>query len=164
MKTVYLIRHGKSSWAEEGLDDKERPLKRRGERDAKLMAKVLRKKEIHPDYVVSSPANRALSTAGIFAKRLHFDEKKIAVSNLLYFEGTASMLKVIRELDDRHNLVFIFGHNPDFTEFANRFSSEPVDNVPTCGIVGIEFKIESWKNASFINGKMIFFDYPSQHK
>ena len=164
MKTLYLIRHGKSSWTDNSLADKERPLKERGERNAKMMAKVLRKMGIAPKHIVSSPANRALSTAKIFAKGLDYDEKKIAVNELLYFEGINNIVNVIHRLDDKHDVVFIFGHNPDLTEIANRFSESAIDNVPTSGVVGIEFKADEWKDASFSNGKMVFFDYPSNHK
>ncbi len=164
MKQLYLIRHGKSSWDDGNLSDKERPLKRRGIKNAKLMAKVLRRQDIVPEHIVSSPADRALSTAKIYAGKLGYDENKIAVDDLLYFEGVNNILKVVNQLDDASKTVFIFGHNPDFTEVANRFSEKTIDNVPTNGVVGIAFAADSWKDVSFSNGKMTLFDYPSNHK
>lgn len=128
------------------------------------MAKVLRSKGITPELIVSSPANRALSTAKIYAGKLNYDEKRIAVNSLLYFEGVNNILKVVNQLDDVSKTVFIFGHNPDFTEVANRFSDTTIDNVPTNGVVGVEFKTDKWSAVSFSNGKLIFFDYPSNHK
>jgi len=164
MKHVYLIRHGKSSWKDESLSDEERPLKRRGEQDAKLMAKILKNRGVMPELIVSSPAKRALRTAQIFAERLDYDEKKIVVNKLLYFEGIDNIIKTIQQLDDKLSTVFMFGHNPDFTELANRFSKETIDNVPTCGVIGIEFDVASWKKTAFGNGKMIFYDYPSNYR
>ncbi len=164
MKNLYLIRHGKSSWDDSSLPDKERPLKRRGEKDASLMAKLLVNRKIVPDAFVSSPANRALSTAKIMAEKMGFDKKEIAVNALLYFQGMENILQVIHQLNERHNTVFIFGHNPDFTELANRYSQKTIDNVPTTGVAGIEFKVKSWKDVSLKNGRLIFFEYPSNHK
>lgn len=164
MKTVYFIRHGKSSWDNSHLSDKERPLKRRGEKDAEMMAKILRKQGIIPDLIVSSPARRALDTAKIYAGKLDYPEKKIQMNDLLYFEGIKNILHVIHQLDSRHRTVFIFGHNPDFTTIANKFSQKAIDNVPTNGVVGVTFKTDAWQDASFSNGTLVFFDYPSHYK
>ena len=164
MKTVYFIRHGKSSWDDSSLQDKERPLKKRGVKNAKLMAKVIHNRGIISPLLVSSPANRALSTAKIFAGKLKINETKIIVNDQLYFEGLQNILKVIHEQDDRHQVMFIFGHNPDITELANKFSDKAIDNVPTCGVVGVEFKADTWEALSYSIGKMIYFDYPSNHK
>ena len=164
MKTLYFIRHEKSSWDDDSLSDKERPLKRRGVKNAKMMAKIVRKRGIVPEQIVSSPAKRAQDTANIFAGKLQYGRKKIEVNELLYFEGLKNILNVIHQLDNRHHTVFIFGHNPDFTELANRFSTQTIDNVPTNGVLGVEFETDSWQDVSFSNGKMIFFDYPSNHR
>ena len=164
MKTVYFIRHGKSSWENSSLRDEERPLKTRGEKDAKLMADILKKRGIVPGHVLSSPALRALETARIFSRKLDFAVEKIEVVRLLYFEGIESIMKAIRQLDDRQATIFIFGHNPDFTEIANRFSSKSIDNLPTCGVAGVDFKAKNWKDASYESGRLIILEYPSLYR
>lgn len=164
MKTLFFIRHGKSSRDDESLSDSERPLKPRGEKDAGMMAKIIRKRGIVPEQIVSSPAKRALDTAKIFSSFLDYGKKKIEVNDLLYFGGAENIFNVIRRFDNEHKTVFIFGHNPDFTELANRFSEKKIDNVPTCGVVGVEFNVASWKDVSSSNGQLTFFDFPSNHK
>src|SRR5687767_5892702 len=105
MKTLYLIRHAKSSWEEEGLSDKQRPLKKRGLNDAELMGKVLRKHGIKPKQIISSPAKRAFDTAEIIAKQLEFDKKKIETNKQLYFEGIGNILKVMQSLDNKADVA-----------------------------------------------------------
>ena len=71
MKTLYIVRHAKSSWKNPGLADIDRPLNKRGKGDAPLMGKVLRKAGVEPDLILSSPANRAITTAEVIAKTWH---------------------------------------------------------------------------------------------
>lgn len=163
MKTLYLVRHGKSSWHYPELDDRERPLKHRGESDAHLMGKLLRKKDIEAGTIISSPAKRALDTAEIFAKELHYKDT-IVTDEKLYMKGTKAILETAQHLPNQVDHAFFFSHNPDLLDFANIVSGKEHDNVPTCGVVCIEFKVDNWADASLRNAKLGFFDYPSKHK
>jgi phosphohistidine phosphatase len=166
MKTLYIVRHAKSSWANPSQDDFERPLNDRGKNDAPRMGKRLKEKEVHPDLIVSSSAKRAYSTAKRIAKVLNYPKEKIKALKSLYHADEESMLAVIQDIKDKHNVVMLFGHNPGLTEFVNSFQNIEldIDNIPTCGVIAFQLNIDSWKDASWGKGKMLFFDYPKNQK
>lgn len=123
MKTLFLIRHAKSSWDDTALPDKDRPLNDRGRRDAPKMGERLAKRDVKPDLILSSPAVRALRTAEIIAKKLDY-RRKIVVNERLYAVGADDLLDVIHQLGDKVERVMLFGHNPELTELAHRLSGE----------------------------------------
>ncbi len=168
MKTLYLIRHAKSSWDDPELGDFERPLNKRGKRDAPSMAKRLKEKRVTPDIMISSPATRAHATCIEFAKILGFNMEKIKTDRRLYHANEDQILAVVRELKDRardeEEIVLLFGHNPGLTGFANDLVNEYIDNIPTCGIVKAKLKIELWKDADYGCGELDFFDFPKSNK
>ncbi|MBL7858657.1 MAG: histidine phosphatase family protein [Cyclobacteriaceae bacterium] len=162
MKTLYLVRHAKSSWADPDQADFERPLNERGKRDAPRMAKRLKEKEIHPDLIFSSPAKRALSTSKRMAKILKYPKDGIKTDQKLYHASDDTLLSMIQNLKDKFECVVIVGHNPGLTDFVNSFLSEEldIDNIPTCGVVAFKLEIDAWSKATWGIGKMLFFDYP----
>ena len=163
MKKLYLIRHAKSSWDNLDLKDIDRPLNKRGEKDAPRMAKRLKEKDIHPDVMISSPAKRARETCHVIAKVLDFPEANIKIDKQLYHANEDQLLRVvkgIKDLKDSEEVVLIFGHNPGLMDFANSLLSEDIENIPTCGVVGSTLEIKSWKDASFGCGEMTLFDFP----
>jgi len=160
MKTLFLIRHGKSSWASAELSDYDRPLKERGETDAKMIAEHLLEKEINPDMVISSPANRAISTAKIFSEVLKYPEDKILLKEDIYFGSSFEIKNAFKELDNSINTVLIFGHNPYMTEVVNDYTDEIIVNVPTSGTAWITSESESWKDFEVNHPKMQYFYYP----
>ena len=162
MKTLYVIRHAKSSWDEENLSDFERPLNERGKRDAPEMAKRLMARGIHPDLMYASPAKRALSTAKKMAKVFEYDKTRIKTDRRLYHADSGMIISVLQGLKSKQNIVFLYGHNPGLTDFVNSLMNEKayIDNVPTCGVVGFSIAIEDWKDLKPKSGKMLFFDYP----
>lgn len=162
MKKVYFIRHAKSSWNDPGLSDIERPLNKRGFRDAPFMAKMLKGKEVNPDKLISSPANRAFTTATYFAKELNIPEKAIVVRKEIYHAYPEEVLNIVRNLSNTDNEVILFGHNPCFTSLANQFSKEYIPNVPTCGIVKVEAKVDDWKEFEK-EGILTAFYFPKQY-
>ncbi len=164
MKKVFLIRHAKSSWDNPELEDKDRPLKKRGEKDSEIMGELLKKFKIKPDVILSSPARRALSTARIISDYVDYDKKKIIVNDDLYFEGIKGMMNIIHQFDNKLQTALLFGHNPDMTEMLNRFSKKAIENVPTCGVGGVEFEIKEWKDADWKNGKLAIYEYPSKYR
>ena len=164
MKRLTLIRHAKSSWSEAGLADFDRPLNERGQRDAPRMGKRLRKHGLSPDLMVSSPAKRALTTAQTIAQAIAYPNDTIYKLDAIYEASLATLLNVVRQLDDSHSDVVLFGHNPGITVLANFLAGAHIDNVPTCGVVTIELAVDSWSNVERDCGQLLNFDYPKKHK
>ncbi|MFZ5948648.1 MAG: SixA phosphatase family protein [Stygiobacter sp.] len=163
MKKLFLIRHAKSSWDDPTLSDHERPLNERGIRNANFMAKLLKEKNIFPDLIISSTAERARQTANIFSDILSHT-KKIKYDSRIYEATTQNLIEVVSEIENINNLVFLFGHNPGLSNFANFISNHPIYNLPTCAIVGLEIPIDNWENISRNSGKLIFNEYPKKYK
>ena len=145
MKTLFLVRHAKSSRDDPALPDKKRPLNDRGMRDAPRIGERLAKQDVKPDLILSSPALRALATAEIIAKKLDYKVKDIVVDERLYAAEPDDLLDVIHELGEKPKRVMLFGHNPEFAELAHRLSSEITD-LPTCAVAEFRFDIKSWSN------------------
>src|SRR5260370_2085007 len=145
MKTLFLIRHAKSSWDDPALSDKDRPLGDRGRRDAPKMGKRLAEHDVKLDLILWSPARRALTTAEIIAKKLDYKLKDIVVDDRLYAGAVHDLLNVIHKLGDKLERVMLFGHNPELTEFAHRLSSE-ITHMPTCAVAEFTFNAKSWSN------------------
>jgi phosphohistidine phosphatase len=156
MKTLTLIRHAKSSW-EGDITDINRPLSKRGIHDANLLSNELLKYQLSPDAIFSSPANRALTTCKTFMAALNFPSELLTVTDELYDFGGRQVTDFILNLKDSYENVLIFGHNHAFTEITNKFGDEYVDNVPTCGLVMIEFNTDVWKNIDKGHTKMTLF-------
>ena len=162
MKTLFLVRHAKSSWENPGLSDEERPLNPRGERDAPRMGKRLVARKVKPEVLISSPARRAHSTSIKIAAEIGYPEEAIQVNQQLYFEGTSGMLDVIHALDPSIQTAMLFGHNPTMTELVNDLAQTHIGNVPTCGIAEIKFDVDSWEAVVEGAGKMELFVYPKR--
>lgn len=160
LKTVIFIRHAKSSWKFPELKDFERPLNKRGKRNAPEMALRLKKIGIQPDLIVSSTAIRAKMTATYFAELLDYQNRQVRVINQIYEASTKDVFNIIRALSNDYNTILIFGHNPTFTTIANHFSDTMIMNVPTCGMFGVQFKTEKWQNFTESPSNFLFFDYP----
>ncbi|MBN2012574.1 histidine phosphatase family protein [candidate division KSB1 bacterium] len=162
MKTLILIRHAKSSWKHPDLSDFDRPLNHRGKSDAPMMAARLNDRSIQPEIILSSPANRALTTAQHFANTLGIPDDAIQTVPTLYMQGISAMLSVIQNLADDCHTAALFAHNPDITGMANFLSNTYVDNIPTCGIFCMEMKITTWREVAEHSGTVLFFDYPKR--
>jgi len=166
MKTLYLLRHAKSSWDDPELSDFDRPLNNRGLKDAPRMGKRLKEKRVTPDIMITSPAERALATCKEIARVLGFAEEKIITDRRLYHANEDQILKVIKELKDSprdsEEIVMLFGHNPGLTEFANSLLNETIDNIPTTGVVAATLNVNKWQEVRFGCGVMEFFDFPKR--
>jgi phosphohistidine phosphatase len=167
MKTLYVVRHAKSSWDLPGIPDFDRHLNDRGKRDAPRMGKRLKDKHIHPGLMLSSPAKRALSTCKRIAEALGYPAEKIKTDRALYHADEEEILSVIRRVKDKHDVLMVFGHNPGLTDFVNRMSRDntaTINNIPTCGVVAFDFNITSWNEADFGKGELRFYDYPKNQE
>src|SRR5688500_9586686 len=163
MKTLFLLRHAKSSWDEPFQEDFDRPLNKRGRDDAPRMAKRLKERDIQPDLMLSSPAQRAISTCMLIAEKAGYNTSLIHTDSRLYHASEDQLLKIIHELNDASDEVMIVAHNPGLTDFVNRLNIEPfTDNIPTCGVVSIKLPVASWKDVKWRKGEVSFFDYPKK--
>jgi len=161
MKTLFLIRHAKSSWDNSALPDKDRPLNDRGRRDAPKIGDQLAKRDVKPDLMLSSPAVRALETAEIIAKKLDYKRKKIVIDDRLYAAAADDLLDVVHKLDDKLERVMLFGHNPELTELAHRLSSK-ITNMPTCAVAEFTFDAKSWSSIGRAKPAKVALDYPKK--
>ncbi len=146
MKTLYIVRHAKSSWDHPGLDDHERPILDKGQKRTKLVGDYLLENEQNVDLLISSHAVRARQTASIIADILNYPEENIRISSQIYHSDIDSLFDLLYELPDEVSSVMLFGHNPTFTSFANYFKQKKIDWLPTSAIVCIEFDTEKWEN------------------
>lgn len=157
MKKLILVRHGKSSWKED-LPDYERPLKKRGYKDADLVIKAFQNFTDETPFIWTSYAVRALTTARIFQEELKVPEGKFSILKKLYTFNSRELLKVILSCDDSIDTLMVFGHNPAMTGVVNLLGDHEFDNVPTTGLTIIEFESNSWKNLQ--DGKTVLFLFP----
>lgn len=160
MKTVFVVRHAKSSWGDLTLPDFDRPLNDRGQRNAPEMATRLLKKGISIDAFVTSTAKRAMQTATHFIRAYDRPEKELILREELYHAPANAYLDVIRSLDDDFKSIAIFGHNPGITTFVNQLTSTTIDEMPTCGIFAVKADIKEWKDFPPSGNKFLFFDSP----
>lgn len=160
MKTLYLMRHAKSSWKDPDLVDHQRPLNKRGKKNAPEMGRRLKKQGSIPDVIVSSDARRALDTAAAVAAILDLPADAVHPHEALYHASPGRILDIIQQFTDQWKQVMVIGHNPAFTELANRFVARPIANIPTAGIVELRFDVRAWRRIGSENLKSSRFDYP----
>lgn len=158
MKTLFLVRHAKSSWKSPVLSDHDRPLNSRGQLDAPLMATWLKDRGLVPDSILSSTALRALETARIFAATLDKNEH-LQLERLLYTANVQGMWRVIESLENQLDTVLLVGHNPALFEFVRQFAPS-LEKLPTCAIVGIAFETTDWSLASANKARIVLYEYP----
>lgn len=159
MRELILIRHAKSDWSNPLLDDFERPLNKRGEKNAPFMAKILKKEIQKPDLIISSPSFRTKLTLEYFLKEFEY-KGEVIFEKSIYEAPYLNLLKAIKNVDDKYKTIFLIGHNPGLNDLANFLLGSFEDNIPTSGVLKIDFDTNSWKNISKDNSKLIFFKYP----
>lgn len=162
MKTLYIIRHAKSSWDHPGLADDERPLLEKGVKRTLKIARYLQDKHISADLVISSHAVRAHETARIIADAIGYPEEKIIISSKVYHGSTEQLYDELYGLNDHVESVMIFGHNPTFTSFANHFLDEKIEWLPTSAVVSVSFDTERWTELPMANHKTNFLITPKE--
>ena len=162
MKTLYLMRHAKSSWKDETINDLDRPLNKRGERDAPFMGQMMLQKGVFPDEIISSPAERALATLRHICPVINLPFQNVKVNPSLYAASPTDMLIIIKEINENRQTVLLLGHNPGLTDLSNYLSGNPIDNIPTCGIVELHFPRKSWQEIELGSCRRGFFEYPKK--
>jgi phosphohistidine phosphatase len=162
MTTRYLtlLRHAKSSWSDPTLDDFDRPLNKRGKRDAPRMGRRLAERGFHPDCILTSPAKRARKTARKVVKALGIDKRRIREEPELYLADPEDFRRVLSRLDPACTDVLVVAHNPGITDFLNELTGAGIDNIPTTGVARIRLQGSDWEAALASAGELEWFDFP----
>ncbi len=161
-RRLFIIRHGKSSWENQGLDDIDRPLAERGIRNASEMAKRLLDRGAVPELILSSPASRALNTALIMLRTWDLEPGRLQIHDPLYMAYRKEIEVLVSEVPPEIRQLAIYGHNPSFTMYANQFLEEALDNLPTAGVVIVTLESEGWKGIGRKQVKESYVDYPKR--
>ena len=162
MKKLIIIRHSKSSWKDLSLGDFHRPLNRRGKTDGPIMANFLSRKITKICFLHSSSSVRTFETSKFFIDRIKFN--KIKYDDSLYHSSSFSILNMIRNYSDNFSSVAIIAHNPGLTNLINEVTNISIDNLPTTGLVEIDFNCLTWNNVSSKNSNLIEIKFPKQLK
>ena len=160
MKILTLVRHAKSSWNNSQLTDRERPLNRRGEKDAPVMGKRIVEHGIRPSLIIASPAVRAWTTAKIVAQEISYPGEFLQRENSIYMASLNDLLGTIVAQDNGFNNILLVGHNPGLTDFSNYLSPGISNNLPTAGVVSVQIDREDWNLYERPKTELLVFDYP----
>lgn len=158
------MRHAKSSWKFPELTDFERPLNKRGMRDAPMMGERLAKRGFSTDSILTSPAQRAAETAREVARSIGFPVDRIRQEPGLYLADPDTLLAAARDSGEDVDTIMLFGHNPGFTILANELGDLTLDNLPTCGVAIFEFDIRHWRELDYGGGSVRLFDFPKNRE
>ena len=156
------MRHAKSSWKDLSLRDRERPLNKRGKRDAPEMGRRIAASGVRPSLILSSPALRAWSTAKAVADALNYPREFLQKEDALYLASVERILDIVVSQDNRFNDIMLFGHNPGFTEFANFLVPGLTANLPTAGVVSVEIDQDDWSLYERPSTKLLLHDWPKK--
>lgn len=162
MKRLIICRHAKSSWNDPDQRDFDRPLNKRGKRDAPEMGQRLGGQGFKPDLIMSSPALRARNTAEYYAQQLGYPLSRIRYNPNQYEASVSLLISLIQEADQAVQTLMVVGHNPESTMLANVLSGLMIDNIPTSGIVALEFASDNWHEIGPGSGRLLVFDYPKR--
>jgi phosphohistidine phosphatase len=163
MKTLYLVRHAKSSWKQASLPDRERPLNKRGLRNAPEMGLRLKQKDAQVERIISSPAARAIATARLIASEINYPLEQIKQDERLYFTSFTALLELIRQLPASVSGLMLVGHNPDMTALLHLLCRSAIANdiadMPTCAIATLQFDTD-WVELEVGQASLVEYDYP----
>ena len=161
-RKLFIIRHGKSSWDNQGLDDFDRPLAERGIRSANDMARRLNELGQVPELILSSPASRALNTALIMSGIWGLEASALQLHDPIYMADVSEIEQVVAEVPGEIQNLAIFGHNPSFTMYANKCLEEPLDNLPTAGVVIVTLDSKGWHGIERAHVRGTYLDFPKR--
>jgi phosphohistidine phosphatase len=157
MKTLYLVRHAKSSWKYKSLSDFERPLRKKGMDDLHAIIEVLKEKEVRPDFLVTSAAIRAVQTAVLLLQGLEMSQDSIGIKSSLYPGTCEQYLGCIKELPQEHHSVMLIGHHPAITEAINSLLEENLQRAATSSVHAIQWnEADRWEKCFDNPGQLLF--------
>jgi phosphohistidine phosphatase len=158
MRTLYLLRHAKSSWKDVTVPDFDRPLKDRGRKAAKRIGKYLRAEKLNDPLVICSPAVRTRETADIVLKHAHL-RVEVRFEERIYEASLRTLVQLVSEIPDEKQVVIMIGHNPGFEELLAYLTGEG-RRMPTAALAKIKFDVESWKDIKEDQGHLDWFVVP----
>lgn len=145
MKTLYIVRHAKSSWDSPLLNDLDRPIMDKGrEKTRKKISQLLEMNQLKPQLILSSLAWRAQQTALEWTQGLGLDPNAIEIKPSLYHADNDIIFRICADVDDHFDAIMLVGHNPALTNFVNLFLLPPIDWLPTSTFVCVSFNTKSW--------------------
>ena len=162
MKSLIIVRHCKSSWADLSQSDFDRPLNKRGNIDGELMSNYLRGKEKKIDKLILSTSKRTRLTSKYFTEKIHFDS--ISYLDELYHASYSDIINIISKVENNFNSIMVIGHNPGLTELINQYTIMNIYNLPTTGVVKVEFKGDKWERITENKGKIVYKKFPKELK
>ena len=162
MKNLIIVRHCKSSWKDPSLSDFDRPLNKRGNIDCELMSNYVREKEKKIDKLILSTSIRTRLTSKYFIEKIHFNS--ISYLDELYHASYSEIIKIISKIENNFNNIMVIGHNPGLTELINHFTDMRIYNIPTTGIIKVEFKEAKWSKITENKGKIVYKKFPKELK
>jgi phosphohistidine phosphatase len=162
MKRLFIVRHAKSSWDDASLDDFQRPLNKRGKRDAPAMGKRLADRVGRPDLMLSSPAVRAKKTVEAIADAVGYPLELVEWNEGIYEAASGDLIRILRKIDPSVEIAMVFGHNPTLTVVANELSGSSIANIPTCGVVELGLTVADWADLARGTATLVDFDYPKR--
>ncbi len=163
MKTLLLMRHAKSSWEDDQLPDHDRPLNDRGKRDVPGMGERLAERNILPDMIISSSAERAKHTATIIAPYVKMPASRVSVAEELYMANPDVFLSITQLSVDNVDTLMLVSHNPGITQFAATLTDSPIDHMPTAAIFICRFDVAAWHQVNEGMGQYVAFEYPKKY-
>jgi phosphohistidine phosphatase len=160
MRTLYLLRHAKSSWKDVTLPDFDRPLKDRGRKAAKRIGRYLAAEKLKDPMVVCSPAVRTRETADIVLRQANL-RVEVRFEERIYEASLRDLVHVVSEIPDEKQVAIMIGHNPGFEELLAYLTGEG-RRMPTCALGKIKFEVESWKDIKEDAGALDWFVTPKE--
>ncbi len=145
-KVLLILRHAKSSWKDKKLDDHDRPLNKRGRREAIKMGEYLKKTNMMPDTIITSSALRAIETTKYTCRYSGYNNL-VEVNFSLHQGGIDAYINALTAVANDKQKLLIIGHNPDLEELAGIIINKTI-KIPTCTLVQINLSIENWKSIS----------------
>ncbi len=160
MKTLYILRHAKSSSNDPSLADFDRPLNGRGLNAAPFIGEVMARKGVLPDLIISSPAKRAMQTA-LLVKESSGSNAPVQYDERIYEASTQALTLVISQIDVKIESFMIVGHNPGMEGLINYFTGRP-EQMPTAALAEIVLDIDGWDKVAANCGKLQFVIRPNE--
>jgi phosphohistidine phosphatase len=154
------MRHGKAVWAEPGLKDFDRSLNERGMDDVPMMASRFAAQEALIHLIIASPAIRTKTTAMLFAYKVGYDTDLIIFNKKIYEAMVEGLHDIIKTIDNGLERVMMVGHNPALTHLVEFYTPRYLDNLPTSGIIKMEFEVTEWSQIKPSTGTLCWIDYP----
>jgi len=167
MKEILLLRHAKSSWDNELIEDFDRPLKEKGKKDALVMAEYIKQSDLIPEYIICSEAIRTKETLDIILQKINFSSNiKISYTRKIYEADVSDILQLISETDNKFNRIMLIGHNPGMERTVVELTKKefPFPKFSTCGLAYLKSNINDWKEIKIGKTELVLFKNPKMFK